>query len=283
MRKSIIFVLTIIMSTCLMAGVITDPVGDKSTGDSLTATEFNDLKNAILNEVNGNLDSANIKASSIVTEDILNDAVTPAKIDEDATDSYVVANATITYGVRCSTLTVTSTATLTGAAITNMTVGTVNSTISCNYGISVATITVSSHTLVEVYLSGDAAIPTSADTCIAFNAETYDNLQEFNTTTSSFTAKVSGLYMVVLQTNANTDEGDYHETYIYHNSTIVGKNQLMGATGVASHTLQATAIVKITAGDTIAGHFYHTHGSDRNLGGGANPRSKTYMSIIRIY
>jgi len=89
----------LLIPTLLLGGTITDPVGDKAAGDRLTHTEFNALKNALINEINGALDDANLEDASITTNDLKDDCVTPAKLDEDNTTPFTIYNASFTNAV----------------------------------------------------------------------------------------------------------------------------------------------------------------------------------------
>jgi len=111
--------------TVALAAVITDPVGNKSTGEKLTATEFNNLKNAILNEMNGELDAANIEDGSITETEIKNDAITPSKVDEDNTTPFTMLGISATTG------------TITNLTAPTITVSTINA-VTSNWAIAVA-------------------------------------------------------------------------------------------------------------------------------------------------
>lgn len=86
----------LLLATVGFAGTITDPVGDKSKGQKLTAEEFNALKNRIINTINGNIDSANIKNQSITSDDLSDGAVTPGKVNVTSDYNYQLSTVTVT-------------------------------------------------------------------------------------------------------------------------------------------------------------------------------------------
>ncbi len=138
-------VLALLFATSLAyGGTITDTVGDKNTDDTLTAAEFNTHKNDILNTINGNIDENNIKDNAVVTDKINNDAVTPAKIDDDNGTEFTMKDLNITAGLTTSTFTATNSTT------TNLTVTHINNSPTFGFGFSASTYSVTNATVTAV-------------------------------------------------------------------------------------------------------------------------------------
>jgi hypothetical protein len=131
MKKWLLYILILGLGGLLYSGTIVDPVGDKSTGESFTATEFNDLKNTLINVINGNLNNANLLNGGVATEDLADDIITPAKIDEDNTALFQIKYISSTFinvtssmvvdgnSVFNSSITVSSSAIITGNLAVN--------------------------------------------------------------------------------------------------------------------------------------------------------------------
>lgn len=104
------------------AGLITHL--DYSSGGTITASGQNTNENAIVNEFNGNIESANIKDATIVNADIANSTIQGGKIDS---TNFSISVATIT--TLTNTTMTSSTATITHLVGTttnnNATAGTV--------------------------------------------------------------------------------------------------------------------------------------------------------------
>lgn len=114
---------------------------------------------------------------------------------------------------------------------------------------------------VLAYLSSDQTIGASTATTIAFDAEVYDTLGEFNTGTSTFTAKDVGTYLFIIRAHwANVNSGVrydirgntmggtrfYHTQYMPANSAryqeiVVGTYQLTAGATFTAEAVQYTA------------------------------------------
>lgn len=245
--------------TLLYAGTITDPVGDKSTGDTYTAAEFNALKNAIITEINGNLDANNLKNNAVTTEKITADSVTPAKIDDDNTTPVTVRELAVTTGVTASTVTVT-TATLTNANITN-----VQNTPTFNYGLTGTTMTLTEQPCCRVYLSGDQDDPGAGSAIVQFDTESYDVASNFDTGTSSFTSTIAGYYQVnatIFYEAADLNDNEYVGVAIRKNSSEYSISLANAAGGTYDVCASISEIIPLAVGDTLS--LYH-YTSDANV------------------
>lgn len=141
MKKLLLCITATFMVCGLYAGTITIP-GDKNTDDKLTAAEWNTWKNRVGNVINGNIDTANIKTDGVGTSELVNDAVTPAKLDEDNTTVFTMKGLVVTDGVTASTMTTTSTGTF---AVANIT--TIENSPTFTYGFTAATATIGNLTV----------------------------------------------------------------------------------------------------------------------------------------
>lgn len=81
--KKTLFVLGLLAAARLAyAGLVTHT--DYTSGATITATLQNTNENAIINEINGNLDSTNIRTNGIVTANITDGSVTTSKLANNA-------------------------------------------------------------------------------------------------------------------------------------------------------------------------------------------------------
>jgi len=186
------------------AGTITRTSATKSTGDSLTATEYNSDMDTVYNEINGNLNSANLATNAVTSDEITADSIIPSKVDEDNTTPFTMKDVTVTAGITASTATVTSTSTLTTAIITTADISTISTSPTFTYGLTASTATIGDITITTV-------TPTSGvDTIVV------------STTISVSTITARGtLSQIVLSTNVALTAGERFyvdggsDTYFY--------------------------------------------------------------------
>jgi len=307
MFKKLSIILLLSTSLCY-AGTISRTSPSKATGDTYTAAELNGDLDTIYSEINGNLDSNNLENNAVTTEKLTADAVTPAKIDDDninpvrireltvttgitassvtattlttsSTGTLAVANITtienspiFTYGLNSSTITVTSTATLVVANIT-----TIENSPTFTYGLSAGTITLTAQPCARAYLSTDQDDIGTASRIVQFKSENYDVANNFDTTTSSFTATIAGYYQVnasVFFEATDMADGESMGIAIRKNNTeySLATNASNGAIAICQ---TISDIIPLAVGDTLALYFYSTRSTADIKSGTAY----TYMSI----
>lgn len=118
---------------------------------------------------------------------------------------------------------------------------------------------------------------------IPFDVETFDLKNEFNTTTHTFTAKVSGYYRIYAQgSQIDFFDPGVHGIAIYKNGSpiAVSRSKHPGAVGVDTiydgYTRSVATITQLNAGDTITFRFNQDRAS-------LTPDSdKTYFTIEQI-
>lgn len=128
------------------------------------------------------------------------------------------------------------------------------------------------------------SIPPATPTTVTTWTAVFDRLNtNFNSTTGTFTAPVSGYYQVSCQLQwapAAGIVGSFVGVQIVANGTAVALGQTWEqATGTTYLTSAATALVRLTAGQTIVIQAYQTSGSTRALTSNA---AQNYLSINRL-
>jgi len=216
--KNKLWILILLLCAPVFAGRIVDPVGDKSNNDKLKAREFNALKNVIINEVNGNLDSYNIKDGSITGDDIQAGTITGDKIDPDTSvtiSSVTFGNADYTGTLTVDTLevssaTVTETLTVTSATITNGSFTSINLGSLSLSSLGVTTLTASSATITN------ATITTATVTNLSYAPKNvmvtvYDETLVSSATTVTITGLTDGsrYYLSIVAPVDATPAGQY--------------------------------------------------------------------------
>jgi len=142
------------------AGLINRTSSNKTTGDALTADEYNSDIDVLYNEINGSLNSANLATNAVTSDEITADSVIPSKVDEDNTSPFVFKDITVTAGITASTATFTSTMTATAVTITNATLLTIDNSPTFTYGWSSSTGTVGTLTITNGFTASTATITT---------------------------------------------------------------------------------------------------------------------------
>jgi hypothetical protein len=128
---------------------------------------------------------------------------------------------------------------------------------------------ISSLTKVSAYLSANQVITNNTWTKANINTETKDTLNEFNTTTSRFTASHTARYLI-----------DAMITFGYSNNTSTVRSLVLYINGAASNyrfqkdsnirsssddDLAINCAIDLTAGDYIEVYVFHNRGSNINL------------------
>jgi hypothetical protein len=126
-----------------------------------------------------------------------------------------------------------------------------------------------------VYLSGSQSIATGGGN-ILLNAKTFDTNNEFNTATSSFTAKSAGYYKIYCALNCTGGTHTYCTAYIKVNNTTTAYGQT--ASFPSDNRATVEDIVHLNAGDTVAFGMYANGTTTITTGG----TSSTYMTIFKL-
>jgi len=119
----------------------------------------------------------------------------------------------------------------------------------------------------RAYLSSAQSIPHAAWTKINFNAESYDVLGEFDTTTNyRFTAQAAGYYAVSAIVSFAANAAGIRSFFIKKNgTTIVTSGQLIASAGSSVITrLVASDILYLAANDYLEVFAYQDSGSSLN-------------------
>lgn len=130
----------------------------------------------------------------------------------------------------------------------------------------------------RAYQSVAQTVGTAGDEKILFQTETIDNLNEYDTTTSLFTAKAPGIYLFTASVYwATSADGERHGSRFYVNGASYeapGEFVQGGANVSASH---GTAVIDLAAGDTVG--YYGSTSVARATTALTNT---TYFSGVRI-
>lgn len=152
-----------------------------------------------------------------------------------------------------------------------------------NYSIVGSSLSLSSHTHIEAYLSSSQGDCTTGKyTHIEFNTEAHDYLNEFSTSDSSFTATTAGFYYILLQVNMDLDDGDTIVPAIYYNGTAKFRT-IITFGGGSECVIQTSALMKLNVDDKLSFFAYHNHGSARTLQGGGIVGQQCYLTILRLF
>lgn len=116
---------------------------------------------------------------------------------------------------------------------------------------------------------------------VPFDTELADLNDEFSTVTSSFTASTSGYYLIILQIDSDCDDGDTVGAAIYIGGTQ-GNRTFLTVGGGTEQVVKTSAVRDLDIGDTVAGHFYHDHGSDRTVYGGGGVYTQCLLTITKL-
>lgn len=123
-------------------------------------------------------------------------------------------------------------------------------------------------------------IGTGSATKVAFNAETYDTNNEFDSTTNRrFTAAAAGVYQVNAQVywEAGTDQG-FYSMYIRVNNAAVTQSTVTPS-GTGEFSIRCSEILNLNQNDYVEVFVFQGSGSDKYL---APYSEQTFISIARI-
>ncbi|WP_339245140.1 hypothetical protein NST58_29400 [Paenibacillus sp. FSL R10-2796] len=115
--------------------------------------------------------------------------------------------------------------------------------------------------------STNQVVPKAVLTKINFQTEYYDNLGEYNPSTSMFTAAKSGFYLVECSIVVSSPEAlTSHYLQIYRNGT----SREIGAYGIPVNSggdiqLSITAMLPINAGDKLEAYVQHHNSIDKSI------------------
>jgi len=114
----------------------------------------------------------------------------------------------------------------------------------------------------RVYMNGDQTILANVSEIAEFDVEDWDVQTEFNTGTYTFTAREAGKYWVFFQASFNvTADQDRLVVYIYKNAGIEKRCRLP-ASGVTPQTPNVSAILDLSANDTISFYIVNLDNND---------------------
>lgn len=124
------------------------------------------------------------------------------------------------------------------------------------------------------------SIPNTTYTKVEFNAELFDTLGEFDSTSNfRFTATTAGLYLIT-STLRISDMGADDVSYIaiYKNGVATFRGQCNYPTAI-SHRPSITAVIQLVPTDYIEIYVYHDYGEARDLYYGITESSCTIVKI----
>ncbi len=131
----------------------------------------------------------------------------------------------------------------------------------------------------KAYLSANQLISSGSDTVVQFNAESFDPLSVYSTSTYRFTAPVAGYYHLVAHCTMDSlgDGVTFYVQILSFNQTLgYSQNQTARATGYI--TAEVNEIVHLAAGEWVEVHVFHNAGTAKNLLGGSGPSGTTYFA-----
>lgn len=129
--------------------------------------------------------------------------------------------------------------------------------------------------------SGTLTLTNAAYTTVTFDVEDYDDDTAFVHTTGIYTVPRTGHYLFTGACSApNIDDGERALTALFVN----GSQSLEGDSiwsPAADSTLRShiSAVIKLTAGDTVDMRFQHNEGADQTAG---TTRGQTWFSGVQI-
>lgn len=136
-------------------------------------------------------------------------------------------------------------------------------------------------TKIRAYLAtADQTIGTGSATKVALNAEDYDIMAEFDSTTNyRFTAKKKGHYIIIGSVNYKDPVADkIVSAYIYKNGSVVTENSVH-TSSTSGITVMVADILSLDAGDYIELYTEHNTGANEDI---EAVSSRTFLSIHKI-
>lgn len=150
---------------------------------------------------------------------------------------------------------------------------------------------------IDVYKTALQTITNNTETLVEFDTENFDNGQEFDVTTHLFTAKTSGLYLILSGLNYATSSSTTADKTlglrlkkngtIYSESYVASPNDIVIPPPV-SITVTATnpkvsvmtqQIIHLDKGDTIGIYAFQNTGASKDIMAG---REDNYLSIKKL-
>lgn len=133
----------------------------------------------------------------------------------------------------------------------------------------------------RAYLNSAQTINTGTETKIELDGETYDENNNFDSTTDNdYTAPVTGWYLVIGQVGIDDiDDGDHVRAVIKVDGVQKAVNRQPSSSTSAIAKALVTDIIKLTAGEVVTLHAYHNEGATQNL---RAVESETFLSVHLI-
>ena len=106
-------------------------------------------------------------------------------------------------------------------------------------------------------------------TKVALDAETFDGLGEFDTTTSKFTAQAAGYYLIMgkTQCNGNSIDGQYVGVAIFLNAARYSEIYQLAAAANKYVPVQFLDVIYLAANDYLELYVWQTSGADQAFSG----------------
>lgn len=128
------------------------------------------------------------------------------------------------------------------------------------------------------YQSTLQSLLAATSTRALFQTEEFDNLSEYDNTTSRFTAKQAGIYIFCANvTFAAGTDGELHIIDLYKNGAHIRRGDANPIGAAASVSIGAGFPVKLAAGDIIDIFIYSSNARDTVIGS-----IQTYFSGVRL-
>lgn len=134
---------------------------------------------------------------------------------------------------------------------------------------------------VMAFKSSTQTVGTGTDTKITFDTEDIDTLSEF--TSSTFTAKTAGIYLVSAQIRSNNlPDNVRFRVSIYLNAAIyaIGENGITNSGSSGYGSAGVCCLVILAVGNTLDVYGYHDKGTDGGIFGGST--RSTFISIVKV-
>lgn len=133
---------------------------------------------------------------------------------------------------------------------------------------------------VRVYLTNTQTISSGSFVKVGLDAETVDNLGEFDTANNRFTATTAGWYLICVHGHWNSPvSGTRYMAYIYKNGSDKANGSIMPG-GTADQTTEAHDLMYLAVGDYVEMYVRQDSGSNDTLYGG---EYRTYMFIQKLH
>ena len=148
-------------------------------------------------------------------------------------------------------------------------------------GITGNNISLTDQSSCSVWRSGAQTLTSGVETKIQFNTVDYDNLNEFDETTSyDFNVISDGIYFIHSKlTLAYLGSGHILRVQIHVNDTEVART-INNASRNSSITGDVTKIKKLNAGDSITIKAYHNEGTNQDIAGYSE--NSSYLNVHKL-